>query len=215
MRDWQPEFTRQQVDVLEDRRVFDGFFKMHRLRLRHACFEGGTLTIERELFRRGKAVAVLLFDPWREQLVLIEQFRAGALEVEGGPWLLELVAGMVEADEALLEVAVRETREEAGIEVQNLQPIIGYLPSPGGMDEWIDLCCGYVDAGTAAGVHGVDAEHEDIRVQVLSVEAVFQLLADGRLNNGAIIIAVQWLQLNYQQQRERGRALMPAPEGQI
>lgn len=208
MKHWQPAFTRQDVSVNEDRCVYNGFFKMHQLQLMHARFDGGQESVTREIFRRGNAVAVLLLDPLREELVLIEQFRPGALAAPGGPWLLELVAGMIETDETAEAVAERETQEEAGLAVQHLTPIMGYLPSPGGMDEWIHLLYGFVHANAAEGLHGLADEGEDIRVLRLPVTAVFELLDAGQLNNGAIIIAVQWLKLNYPSIRERGIELM-------
>ena len=208
MKSWQPLFTRQDVTVIEDHCVYNGFFKMHQLQLQHSRFDGGQETVTREIFRRGNAVAVLLLDPLSEELVLIEQFRPGALAAPGGPWLLELVAGMIESDESAIAVAERETLEEAGLVVQHLTPVMGYLPSPGGMDEWIHLLYGFVDASHAEGLHGLADEGEDIRVLRLPVTAVFELLDAGRLNNAAIIIAVQWLKLNYPTMRERGIGLM-------
>ena len=208
MKSWQPAFTRKDVSVNEDHCVYNGFFKMHKLQLVHSRFEGGQVVVTREIFRRGNAVAVLLLDPLREELVLIEQFRPGALAAPGGPWLLELVAGMIESDETAKAVAERETLEEAGLAVQHLTPVMGYLPSPGGMDEWIHLLYGFVDASAAEGMHGLADEGEDIRVLRLPVTAVFELLDAGQLNNGAIIIAVQWLKLNYPSIRERGIGLM-------
>ncbi|EXJ09441.1 MULTISPECIES: NUDIX domain-containing protein [Nitrincola] len=205
---WSPTFDAKDVVIQEDKRVFDGFFKMHRLTLSHACFERAPMTITREIFRRGNAVVVLLFDPIRESLVLIEQFRAGAVDAPGGPWLLELVAGMVEPGESIQEVAERETQEEAGITVKHLAPILGYLPSPGGMDEWIDLWYGFVDASLASGIHGLDSEHEDIRVLSLPAQEVFDLLDQGRLNNGAIIIGVQWLRIHYDRIVQEGVEVM-------
>ncbi|KGK41413.1 hypothetical protein LH51_14765 [Nitrincola sp. A-D6] len=208
MKNWQPAFTQQDVRVKDDRCVYNGFFKMHQLQLQHARFDGEQETVTREIFRRGNAVAVLLLDPQHEELVLIEQFRPGALAAPGGPWLLELVAGMIESDESAVAVAERETLEEAGLAVQYLTPIMGYLPSPGGMDEWIHLLYGFVDASAAEGLHGLADEGEDIRVLRLAVNDVFELLDAGQLNNGAIIIAVQWLKLNYPSIRERGVGLI-------
>ncbi|MFN3880146.1 MAG: NUDIX domain-containing protein [Nitrincola lacisaponensis] len=205
---WKPTFSAADVQVEEDRCVFQGFFRMHELRIRHARFQGGDLTVTREMFRRGDAVAVLLFDPRKEALVLIEQFRPGALAAPGGPWLLELVAGMIEADETPEGVAERETLEEAGLHVTGLQPILGYLPSPGGMDEWIHLLYGFVDASNAEGLQGLADEGEDIRVHCLPVADVFELLRKGQLNNAAILIAVQWLQLNYTAIHQQGFQLV-------
>ena len=208
MTEWFPQFDSKDVEVQEDHCVYQGFFRMHELTLTHATFKGKKLTIKREMFRRGSAVTVLLFDPIKETLVLIEQFRAGALSAPQGPWLLELVAGMVEEGETPEAVAERETLEEAGLTVHHLQPIQGYLPSPGGMDEWIHLLYGFVDSSDAQGLHGLAEEGEDIRVHCLAVQDVFELMHQGRLDNAAILIAVQWLYINYQTVHQRGLEYM-------
>ena len=205
---WRPEFSAKDAVLEKDRCVFHGFFRMHELTITHATFKGDTLTVKREMFRRGSAVTVLLFDPIKETLVLIEQFRAGALQAPNGPWLLELVAGMIEEGETPEAVAERETLEESGLHVHHLQPIQGYLPSPGGMDEWIHLLYGFVDSSDAQGLHGLAEEGEDIRVHSLAVKDVFELMHQGRLDNAAILIAVQWLCINYQTVHQRGLECM-------
>ncbi|TVQ70516.1 MAG: NUDIX domain-containing protein [Oceanospirillales bacterium] len=208
MKGWYPKFGIKDTKVEIDRCVYQGFFRMHELRIRHATFQGDDLVVTREMFRRGSAVTVLLVDPVKETLVLIEQFRAGALKAPHGPWLLELVAGMIEDGETPEAVAERETLEESGLHVHHLQPIQGYLPSPGGMDEWIHLLYGFVDSSDASGLHGLAEEGEDIRVHCLPVTEVFELMHQGRLDNAAILIAVQWLYINYQTVRQRGLECM-------
>lgn len=205
---WQPKYRSKNVVVEQDRCVYSGFFRMHELRIKHAVFQGEPIHVTRELFRRGNAVTVLLFDPILETLVLIEQFRAGALAAPNGPWLLELVAGMIEEGETPEGVAERETLEESGLRVQHLEPIQGYLPSPGGMDEWIHLLYGFVDSTHAGGLHGLAGEGEDIRVHCLPVVDVFELMHQGRLDNAAILIAVQWLYIHYKTIHQRGIQLM-------
>lgn len=202
MRRWQPRFNRQDMEVISDERVFDGFFKVHRLTFRHRCFEGGEIEITRELFQRGNAVCVLLFDPQRDEIVLIEQFRVGAMAKgateAGSPWLLEPVAGIVEPGETVNDVAERESQEEAGAEISDIIPITRYLPSPGGCDEYVDLLCGRVDSSKVGGVHGLADEGEDILVHSLPYDEVCELVNSGVIDNSATIIAVQWLQLNKQ-----------------
>ncbi|KAA0876509.1 NUDIX domain-containing protein [Nitrincola tapanii] len=202
---WQPQLPTQEVSLEQEETLYQGFFRLSRLHLKHPTFQGGYLSVTREIFQRGHAVAVLLIDPWREALVLIEQFRAGALEAPGGPWLLELVAGMIEEDEALDQVASRETLEETGLQIDAVEPILGYLSSPGGSDEWIHLVYGFVDSTQAGEISGLIAEGEDIRVLTLPMLEVFQLLDQGVLNNGAIIIAVQWLRLHQERILAQGR----------
>ena len=186
-------------EILDKAICYSGFFRMEKYRLRHEQFAGGwSPEITRECLERGHAVAVLPYDPETDQMVLVEQFRVGALEFPGGPWLLEIVAGIIDhPGETTEEVARRETVEEAGCTLLDLVPICHYLVSPGGASESITLFCGRIDASTITpGVRGVVAEHEDIRVQVVTRAEAMALLHAGRINSAAPIIALQWLELN-------------------
>jgi ADP-ribose pyrophosphatase len=199
----QSNYGPEDVTVLGRQQVYKGFFRIEKLSLRHRLFAGGWSPVfERELFQRGHAAGVLLFDPVLDQVVLIEQFRVGALPQSLGdttsPWLLELVAGIIDADESAEAVARREAQEESGCLVGEMEHICRYFSSPGGSTEQIDLFCGRVDASRAGGIHGLPEENEDIRVHVLSSVQAWQALQDGRLNNAMAIIALQWLVINKQ-----------------
>ncbi|MDO6563258.1 NUDIX domain-containing protein [Amphritea sp. 1_MG-2023] len=198
MAHWQPTFTAGDAAIIAQQRTCDGFFKIRRLTIRHALFNGGEIEVVREQCQRGDAVCVLLFDPAKDALVLVEQFRVGALGKSENPWLLELVAGIVEPGETPHDVALRESVEEAGAQIDAIVPITRYLPSAGGSDEYVDLLCARVDSTVVGGVHGLAAEGEDILVHVLPFAEVCELVANGVIDNAATIIAVQWLQLNRQ-----------------
>jgi len=190
------------VEILERAPCYRGFFELHRVRLRHRLFAGGwSRPLTRELFVRGPAVGVLLYDPRHRLVGLVEQFRVGALAEPGGPWVLEVVAGMVEAGEDAAAVARRETAEEAGIDALTLEPICRYLTSPGGSDETHELFCGLTELRGRAGCFGVDDEHEDIRLLVMPEAEALAGLAAGRYNNAATIIALQWLALHGERMR--------------
>ncbi len=192
------------VEIVERKIGYDGFFRLYKYSLRHRLFAGGwTPVISRELFERGHAVAVLPYDPGSDTVVLLEQFRIGALEAKGGPWLLECVAGMIEPGESAQEVAHREAMEEAGCKLMELEFISRYLVSPGGTSEQITLYCGKVDANGAGGIHGLVEEHEDIRVTAVPFDRAMELLHEGRINSAAPIIALQWLAMNREQLRAR------------
>ncbi|WP_421861779.1 ADP-ribose diphosphatase [Motiliproteus sp.] len=194
-----PTFNPDDVQLLQTERLHDGFFKLDRLQLRHRLFEGGwSNTLTRELFIRDDAVCLLPYDPERDQVLLIEQFRIGALQDPSSPWMLELVAGIVEPGESVAQVAQREAEEEAGLQVQRLERICCYHVSPGGSQERIHLLCGQIDSRGQGGLFGLADEGEDIRALVVSREAAFAAVNDGRINNAATLIALQWLQLNYQ-----------------
>ncbi|MFA0570199.1 MAG: ADP-ribose diphosphatase [Vibrio gallaecicus] len=191
------EFTPQDVEIISKKTLFRGFFKMVKYTFKHRLFEGGwSQPIEREMFERGHAAALVPYDPIRDEVVIIEQIRVGALEHEN-PWQLEIVAGIIDTDETAENVARREALEEAGLEVKKVLPITSYYPSSGGCSEKLDVFVGQVDSSLAKGVHGLDYEGEDIRVQVMKREQAYQYVKDGKFENGATIIAMQWLQLNY------------------
>jgi ADP-ribose pyrophosphatase len=190
----QPELK---IEVDHRETLFDSFLRVDRLKLRHSLFAGGwSELMTRELLLRPRAVGVLLFDPVRQQVVLVRQIRVGMLDEGQHPWLLELVAGMVESDEEPIEVAARESLEEANTKPQDLLQICEYYNSPGISNERITLFCGRVDATQAGGIFGLDAEHEDIEVVVLSLADALAKVASGEINNAMSIIALQWLQLN-------------------
>lgn len=194
----QTDFKSTDLDLKSTELVYDGFFKMQRLNLRHRLFEGGwSREFKRELFCRGDAVAGILYDPVLDRIGLIEQFRIGAHEQDHGPWCLEVVAGMMDkSGETPEEVMLRELEEEAGLEATSLRFICKYLSSPGGTDEMIHLFAISCDLSQAGGVHGLDSENEDIRLRVFEAEDVFAAMLNGRTNNAATLIGLQWLQTN-------------------
>lgn len=186
------------IEIIKKETVFQGFFKMVKYHFKHKLFNGQwSPVIEREMFERGHAVAVLPYDSSRDQVILIEQIRVGALE-DANPWQLEIVAGIIEHGELSEDVARREAVEEAGVEVGRLIPISSYYPSSGGCCEKLDVFVGEVDTCNVSGFHGLAEEGEDIRVMVVSREQAYQLVLAGKIENGASIIALQWLALNYQ-----------------
>lgn len=179
---------------------YSGFFKLDQYHVRHRLFDGGmSELISREIFERGDAVVLMPYDPKTDSLVLIEQFRPGAIRANETPWLLEFIAGMFSPNESPLDVAIREAKEEANLDLkpEDLTPIMKYLSSPGGMTEQIHLFVGIVNSKGASGVHGLDDENEDILVHVVKREQAMTLLSQGKITNAATIIGLQWLQLNY------------------
>ena len=190
-----PSLNTADVSIEKEEVAFKGFFRMSKLTFKHSLFEGGqSQSLTRERFDRGPAVGVLLYDQARDTVVLIEQFRVGALN-EASPWIFELVAGMVEKDEQPEDVAHRETLEEAGAKLEKLIPICDYLVSPGGTDEKLHVYLGLVDSQHIEGIHGLPEEGEDIKIHKVSSQQAFDGVADGTINNGATVIAIQWLEI--------------------
>jgi len=195
----QSYFSQKDVDILEKKPVFQGFFRMDKYRLQHALFDGGQSEIfQREIFERGSSACVLPWDPIRDEIILVEQFRVGALTHPISPWLLEVVAGMIEVDESPKEVVIRESKEEAGLDIKRLKSIGSYLASPGGTTERVWLFIGEVDATKAGGVHGLKEEHEDIRVHVFDRKEMCQNPFQSRFDNAASLLAIQWLQIHHE-----------------
>ena len=189
--------TRDDVEIFETKTLWKGFFRVDRLRLRHRLFSGGWgHEITREVFERGHAAALLPYDPVRDEVVLIEQFRAGALTAGAEPWLVEIVAGIIEEGETAEEVVRRETVEEAGCEVTDVVPVMDVFTTPGGSSERIAIFVGRVDAQGVGGIHGLADEGEDIRVFTESLDAALRRMADGGITNIIAVAALQWLALN-------------------
>lgn len=199
---------KKRYEILDKICCYAGFFTVNRYRLRHELFAGGWgHPIERELLERGHAVGVIAYDPRLDRVVMVEQFRIGALEARGGPWTIEFIAGIVEPGERDEEVAVRETLEEAGIDIHDLAPVCDFVLSPGGCSERLALYCGRVDAATAGGLHGVEAEGEDIRVRVFDRDAALALLDSGEhLLSASTVVGLQWLALHHAELRTRWNA---------
>ena len=197
---------REDVEIKHLEVVYDGYFRMDRYRLRHRLYDGSwSGEVTRELFERGHAAALLPYDPVLDAVVLIEQFRIGAYAAGWKPWLIEIVAGIIEPGEMAEDVVRREASEEAGLSVSELLPIAEYLPSPGGTSETTALFCGRVDAARAGGIHGLADENEDIEVSVHEGRDIMALISSGRIRNAVSLIALQWFLLNRQTLRQRWR----------
>jgi ADP-ribose pyrophosphatase len=184
------------IKIIKREVLHRGFFSLARYRLQHMLYGGGwSAEMEREIFERGRTVGILLYDPDRDEVVLVEQFRLAA-HLAGMPaWELEIVAGIVDKDgESEIELAQRETQEEAGLELIG-EPIFlhHYLLSPGACPETIHLFAGRVDASKAGGIHGLADEHEDIKVVVLSFDEAMRQLRSDEIKNGPTLLALYWL----------------------
>ena len=191
------DLAEPRVEVRERTVAFEGFFRVVRYRLRHRLFAGGMgPELERELLERGDAAVVLPYDPVRRQVVLVEQFRIGALAREDHPWLLEPVAGIIEPGETTAAVARREAEEEAGLELQDLVSVGSYYPSPGGSSEVCYAFIARIDAARAGGLFGLADHGEDVKAHVVPLATALGWLEDGRLRAASALITLQWLALH-------------------
>jgi ADP-ribose pyrophosphatase len=197
------QFKKKDVSISAISTKYQGFFKLEEYKLKHKLFSGQISNdFTREVFERGDAVVVMLYDPSQDNLLLLEQFRPGALRTEETPWLLEFVAGMFDENESPVDVAVRETKEEANIVLKpsSVKLIMKYLSSPGAMSECIHLYWAKFDSKkiSPGSIYGLDDENEDILLHLTSRTDALALLNEGKISNAATIIGLQWLAMNYQ-----------------
>lgn len=195
------------VEIIEATTPFERFLRIDTIRFRHRLFSGEWgASHTYDVLRRGAAVALVLYDPDRDSVVLIEQFRLPALLAGSSPWQIEIVAGLVDGDETPESVAVRETHEETGLTLTGeLIPIQRYLPSCGASDESVHLLCAQIDASAAGGVHGAPEEGEDIRTVVKTIAEIETMLDAGAIENGHSLIALYWLLRHRDELRRRWR----------
>lgn len=194
------------VDIVERTVAHDGFFRLETYALSHRKFDGGrTPVLRRELLERGRTAVVLPYDPVEDAVVLVEQFRIGAYAGGWEPWLIEAVAGTMEADEAPEDVVRREAREEADCRITELEPIGTFLLSPGACSEACAMFLGRTDSRGLGGIHGLAEEGEDIRVLVMPATEAIVGVGDGRITSAYGAIPLLWLATNREAIRARWR----------
>lgn len=192
------------IQIINKETVYKGHFELQKITFRHKLFSGEMSdNVVRELLLKGEASALIAYDPKLDNVVLIEQVRIGAYDPaqKKSPWLLELVAGMVDkGNETPAEVAIREAQEEAGLDVSDVQHALSVWDSPGGQLERLHVFLGLVDSSKikSGEIYGLLEEHEDIRVHVVSRQQAYLWVEDGTIDNVIAVIGLQWLQLNYQ-----------------
>jgi ADP-ribose pyrophosphatase len=195
------------VEILARTQSYRGFLRVDEYKLRHRLFAGGwSPVLSREVMERGNAVAATLYDPARDQVVLIEQFRIGAYTAGQSPWMVEGVAGMLAKDADPIAVLRHEIAEETGLEATAIERIGRAMASPGGTSECVEMYAAKVDATKAIGFHGLADEGEDIRVFAEDFATAFASFFDGsRLGSGFTIMCLQWLALNRERLRTQWR----------
>ncbi|WP_226621589.1 NUDIX domain-containing protein [Alloyangia pacifica] len=184
------------VRIVSDRRSHDGFFGLRDFSLQHERFDGGmSEVIHREGFMAYDAALVLPYDPARDLVLLIEQMRYGPiLREDRHPWVLEPVAGLVDAGESPEDCARREAVEEAHLQLSTLEPMMRVYASPGYTSEFFHCFLGLCDLGDhGGGLAGLDSENEDIRSHVLPFDAAMDLVESGEVNAGPLAMMLLWL----------------------
>jgi ADP-ribose pyrophosphatase len=186
-------------NLLDKEIIYQGFHSIELLKFNFNKFSGElSNNVSREVFQRKPCVGVIPFDPIRQEIILIEQIRPGPItNNHPTPWLLEIVAGIVDENEQAEITVLREAKEEANCNITQIIPIYEYYVSPGCSSEIIKLYCGITDTTHAGGIYGLSDENEDIKVHVVKLQDAFTMLNSGKIINAATIIAMQWLLINH------------------
>ncbi len=181
--------------------LFRGFIQVEKVSFRHRLFNQPDYSpvIQRELIHRPEAAGVLLYNDQQQRFALIEQFRVGALNDSESAWQLEVIAGVLDGDEAPEDCIRRESLEESGCEVQQLQHLFSFYPSAGACSEFFHLYAAEVELPKMGGIFGMPDEGENIQLHLFDYSELGTLLKNGRLRNAPVIMALQWLVQHLQQ----------------
>ena len=181
--------------------LFRGFIQVEKVSFRHRLFNQPDYSpvIQRELIHRPEAAGVLLYNDQQQRFALIEQFRVGALNDSESAWQLEVIAGVLDGDEAPEDCIRRESLEESGCEVQQLQHLFSFYPSAGACSEFFHLYAAEVELPKMGGIFGMPDEGENIQLHLFDYSELDTLLKNGRLRNAPVIMALQWLAQHLQQ----------------
>lgn len=195
-------FSASDVSIESRENLFRGFIQVEKVTIKHRLFNKSNYSssIHRELIHRPEAAGVLLYDNQQRRFALIEQFRIGALNDTVSPWQLEVIAGVLDGDEIPETCIRRESLEEAGCEVHDLQHLFTFYPSAGACSEIFHLYVANVELPTSGGVFGMPDEGEDIQLHLFDYSDAPLLLKNGRLRNAPVIMALQWLTQHLRQQ---------------
>lgn len=200
------------VTVVARSQPYANFFAVEEYDLSFQRFDGTRSgVVKRAAFVSGDAVTVLPYDPVRDRVLVVEQFRTGPYaRGDVQPWQIEPIAGRIDPFETAEQAARREAVEEAGLDLGALLPVGGYYPSPGAKTEFILSYIALTDLPDSAAILGGEAsEAEDIKGHILSFDAFSDLVARGEGGTAPLLISYYWLD------RERARLRAEAKTTQM
>lgn len=187
-------FDPSDISQVSKKTAFQGFGTLYNYVVRHRKFDGDwTGEVKREVYDTGDAIVVLPYNPLTDHVVLIEQFRITGHHTKRSPWLIECIAGRLEKNEVPTQTARREAQEEAGLNLLELIPINGMFMSPGVYAEYTTMFCGIIDTISDVEIHGLDEEHEDIRVLNIPFSGALNALDQGRIQTAPAQVCLNWL----------------------
>lgn len=194
-------YSASDVTIESREPIFRGFIQVEKVSFRHRLFNQPDYSplIQRELIHRPEAAGVLLYNDQQQRFALLEQFRVGALNDSESAWQLEIIAGVLDGDEAPEDCIRRESLEESGCEVQQLQHLFSFYPSAGACSEFFHLYAAEVELPKMGGIFGMPDEGENIQLHLFDYSELGTLLKNGRLRNAPVIMALQWLAQHLQQ----------------
>lgn len=199
-----PSLPNETAELVRKEVAFKGYFSVVRYFFRHGLAQGGTSPeIRREVFERGQAGSVLLYDPQRDEVVLIRQFRAGAFSAGHHPFSWEIVAGIIEEGETAEQMIRREVVEEANLPVGDLIQIQDLMLSPGACSESCTMFVGRADTTNAGGIFGLESEGENILVKVFPFADAYAMVERQEVDNSIAVISLLWLALHRDELRRR------------
>lgn len=192
------------AELIERTVPFQGHFRVARYVFRQHLYQGGwSEPFSREVFERGQAAGLLPYDPVRDEVVLIRQFRAGSYVAGRHPWSWEIVAGIIEEGESPEDLVRRETVEEANLKVGEIEFINSVMLTPGACSESCTIFAGRVDSSAAGGIFGLASENENILVKAIPFVEVRAMLDRAEIDNVIAVVALQWLALHRDSLRKR------------
>ena len=184
--------------IINIKNLYSGFFSLNKYEFIHKKHDGEwTGTVEREIFSGAHVSTLLPYDPIKNEIILIQQFRAGVLSRYDEDYLLEIVAGIIDEGENPEQTAIRECFEETGCEVKKIHPIQSYFPAPGSSESYYHLYLGEINTFDGDKIKGLEKENEDILVKSFRVDEVRQMLKEKKIINGLTLVALQWFFLEY------------------
>ena len=184
--------------IINKKDLYSGFFKLKKYEFIHQKHDGSwTDQVEREIFSGAHVSTLLPYDPVKNEIILIKQFRAGVISRYDDDYLYEIVAGIIDKNESPEETAKRECFEETGCIVNKVTPVQGYFPAPGSSESYYNLFLGEVNSFEGERIRGLETENENILVKSYKVEEVRNMLKKGEIKNGLALVALQWFFLEY------------------
>ncbi|MDN5511490.1 NUDIX domain-containing protein [Acinetobacter sp.] len=192
----QATYNSDQVKIQSREYLFRGFIQVEKVNLCHRLFNQREFTpvMQRELIHRPEAAGVLIYNDAQQKFALIEQFRVGAMDDADSPWQLEVIAGVLDGNESAESCIRRESLEESGCKIDQLQHLFSFYPSAGACSELFHLYSAEAHLPEQGGVFGMLDEGENIQLHIIDYREIATLMSNGRLKNAPVIMALQWLQ---------------------